>query len=91
MKMKSKKERRKDENHHVTTGIDNKARKTVSSTDSNRKKSEWWGENWMLDQCSTPSSHYWTGNIDWFEQALPLHVKDCVYKQIHGNTSTNST
>lgn len=32
----------------------------------------------MLDQCSTPSLHYWIGNIDWLEQALTLHIKDCV-------------
>ncbi len=45
----------------------------------------------MLDQCSTPSSHYWIGNIDWLEQALTLHVKDCVYQHINGNTNTYST
>lgn len=37
----------------------------------------------MLNLCSTPSSHYCIGNIDWFEQALTLHVKDR-----NGNTGT---
>lgn len=45
----------------------------------------------MLDRCSTPSSHYWTGDIDWLEQALTLHVKDCVYQHLNGNTNTYST
>lgn len=42
----------------------------------------------MLERCSTPSSHYWTGNIDWLEQALTLHVKDCVYQHMNGYTNT---
>lgn len=36
------------------------------------------GRERMLDRCSIPSSHYWTGNIDWLEQALTPQVKDCV-------------
>lgn len=45
----------------------------------------------MLDRCSIPSSHYWIGNIDWLEQALTLHIKDCVYQHRNGNTNTYST
>lgn len=45
----------------------------------------------MLDRCATQSSHYWIGNIDWFQQALTLHVKDCVCQQMNGNTKTYGT